>query len=76
MDARVVLFMSNGYYGDSDGEKVDEDDAFASAIEAGRILSVGIHEHARDYINDEWWSHWEVITGEPGKRGGWFSCSC
>lgn len=63
------------YYGD-EGGKVSELKAYAFAIEAGEDLNIGPYESARDSIDDEWWSHWETITGKRGKRGEYFSCSC
>lgn len=66
--------MSADYYGD-EGSLSDEQ-SFANAIDAGRNLSVGGFEDARDHIDDEWWNHWEVITGETGKRGEYFRCAC
>lgn len=72
--------MSSDYYGDYDGgyddNKVPDEVAYANAIRAGHTHSVGSHEDARDHINDEWWGHWEVITGEKGDREEYFSCSC
>jgi len=62
----------SGYYG---GPK-NEYDALAAAIRAGREHHVGPYEDARDYINDEWWNHWEIITGEKGDRDEYFSCGC
>jgi hypothetical protein len=65
--------VSENYDGDY-GEKVSEDDAFAFAIHAGEEESIGPYEDARDYIDHEWWTHWEAITGKRGKA--YFSCSC
>lgn len=68
--------MSEDYYGDSG--KLSEDIAFSNAIEAGHNLSVGPYESARDYIDNEWWSHWEIITGckRPPEDNRYFSCGC
>lgn len=68
--------MSEDYYGDSG--KLSEDIAFSNAIEAGYNLSVGSYESARDYIDNEWWSHWEIITGckRPPEDSRYFSCAC
>ncbi len=67
----AVCHMGEDYYG-----MRSEDEAFARAINAGHTLSVGPHEDARDHIDDEWWSHWEKITGQAGKRDESFSCGC
>lgn len=66
--------MSEDY--DGDGEKLNADAAYANAIEAGHSKSVGPHEDARVHIDDEWWSHWEAITGQRGDRDNYFRCSC
>jgi len=64
------------YYNEEDDDDIDPELAFHTAIEAGRKHHIGPYESARDYIDDEWWSHWENITGEKGVRGSYFSCSC
>lgn len=66
--------MRRDYYGDR--EFFSEEEAYANAIRAGHTMSVGCYEEAREYIEDEWWSHWEIITGEKGQRGGYFRCAC
>lgn len=66
--------MSDDYYGDEG--RISDESAYAMALEAGRSLHIGPYEDARDHIDNEWWSHWEAITGEVGKRGEYFSCSC
>lgn len=58
------------------GVDCTEDEVYDCAINAGHELSVGPYESARDYINDEWWNHWENITGCKGQRGEYFSCGC
>lgn len=75
MRAWAVKHMSEDYYSSEDRTK-SEDEAYESAIEAGRNLHIGPYEDARDYIDNEWWTHWENITGETGQRGEYFSCSC
>lgn len=52
--------------------------AFEQAIEAGRENHVGPNEDARDHIDNDWWDHWENITGEKAgpRRDNYFSCSC
>lgn len=62
--------MTGGYYDQS------EEAAYEYAIQAGHDLSVGGYENSRDYIDDEWWNHWENITGQKGQRGEYFSCAC
>ena len=74
MRAWAMEHVSEDYYGD--GDKVSEDAAYAFAIRAGEDLSVGPYEDARDHINDEWWAHWEIITGKKGQRGEYFRCGC
>lgn len=74
MLAWAVEHMSEDYYGD-DGKRSAEV-AYADAIEAGRTHSIGPYEGARDYIDGEWWSHWEAITGERGSRDTFFRCAC
>ncbi len=66
--------MAEDYYGDEG--HVSDDIAYERAIQAGHDMSVGPHEDSRDYIDGEWWNHWEIITGEKGEREGYFSCSC
>jgi hypothetical protein len=75
MKAWAKEHVSEDYYGDEDS-KVSDESAYAFAIEAGRNTHIGPYESARDYINDEWWTHWETITGKRGERGAYFSCSC
>jgi hypothetical protein len=70
----AMKHVSEDYYGDS--VSVGEDAAYAFAIEAGHRQHIGPYEDARDYIDSEWWSHWESITGCVGRRGEYFSCSC
>lgn len=74
MRAWAMRHMGEDYYGD--GEHKSEDAAFQCAIQSGHDLYVGPYESTRDHIDDEWWNHWEIITGEKGKRGEYFSCSC
>ncbi len=70
----ALAHMSADYYGD--GPSVGAEQAYTNAIEAGHEMSVGPYESARDHIDNEWWVHWEAITGEKGQRGEYFSCSC
>ena len=74
MRAWAMEHMSEDYYGD--GEKLSAETAYANAIDAGRNHSIGPYEEARVHIDDEWWSHWEALTGERGDRESYFSCSC
>lgn len=74
MKAWAVRHMSEDYYGDGGARSAEV--AYADAIEAGRNHSIGPYEDARDHIDDEWWSHWEAITGEVGDRENYFSCAC
>ena len=74
MRAWAMEHVSDDYYGS--GAKVSEDDAYAFAIEAGEENYIGPYESARDHIDNEWWNHWERITGKVGKRDEGFSCSC
>lgn len=66
--------VSADYYGDS--ESIGEQAAYEFAIQAGHDLHIGPYESARDFITDEWWSHWEAITGGRGQRDEYFSCAC
>jgi hypothetical protein len=74
MLAWAVQHMSEDYYGDGDNRSAAV--AYADAIEAGRTHNIGPYESARDHINDEWWSHWEAITGQRGERDSLFRCAC
>lgn len=74
MRAWAVEHMGDDYYGE--GGKRDPDDAYEYAIRAGHEHSVGPYESARDYIDNEWWAHWEAITGVKGERAEYFSCAC
>lgn len=76
MRAWAVQHTPGGYYDDEDGLPVDEEVAYALAINAGHEHSVGPYEDARDHIDNEWWTHWEAITGCRGQRGEYFNCSC
>lgn len=67
--------MGHDYYG-NDEEQLPPETALANAIEAGRNQHIGPYESAPDYIDDEWWGHWETITGRKGSRESYFSCSC
>jgi hypothetical protein len=53
-----------------------QDMPYDLAIRAGHELSVFNYEDARYDIDNEWWAHWEAITGEKGQRGEFFSCAC
>lgn len=66
--------MGADYHGDD--SSWSEDSAYNYAIHAGHENHVGPYEDARDHINDEWWGHWEAITGKKGNRGEYFSCAC
>ncbi len=72
----AVRHMSHDYYGDVPDGRYSPEAAFGSAIEAGHRHNIGPYESARDYIDSEWWGHWETITGEKGDRESYFSCSC
>jgi hypothetical protein len=76
MRAWAMRHMSYDYYGDLEGGTLDEDSAYANAIRAGENMSVGCYEDARDHIDNEWWGHWEAITGKTGDREAYFSCAC
>lgn len=69
----AMRHMGDDYYSD---EQRSPQDALRAAIEAGENMSVGPHEDARDHIDNEWWNHWEIITGKTGQRGEYFSCGC
>lgn len=58
------------------GRAKTREECFDYAIRAGHEMSVGPCEDARDYIDNEWWNHWETITGKTGNRDEFFSCSC
>lgn len=70
----ALRHVSYDYYGE--GTPKTGEEALEYAIEAGRDMNIGPYESARDYIDEEWWVHWERITGEKGQRGEYFSCSC
>lgn len=69
-------YMSDDYYGQYDDDRVPDDVALSNAIRAGQTNHLGPYEGANDAIDDEWWEHWEAITGLNGNREGYFSCSC
>ena len=71
----AVQHMREDYYSD-DGGWLSDDDAYANSIRAGFNHQVGPYEDARDYIDNEWWQHWENITGQTGERDTYFSCAC
>lgn len=68
--------MGYDYYGSRGDEKLSDEEALGIAISAGHNTHVGPYESAAEYINDEWWFHWEAITGVRGDREAYFSCSC
>lgn len=70
----AMVHMAADYYGDR--VSVGQDQAYANAIQAGEDHFVGPYEEARDHIDDEWWDHWETITGKRGDRDEYFRCSC
>lgn len=80
MKAWAIRHMSEDYYGDWEDDKrperLSDEQAYANAIRAGHNMNVGPYEDARDHIDKEWWSHWEIITGKAGQRGDYFSCAC
>lgn len=71
----AMQHMSENYYGN---DKFTEQESYREAIKAGHNLSVGPHESARDYIDNTWWTHWEIITGckRPPEDERYFSCGC
>lgn len=66
--------VSADYYGDQ--SLLSEQQAYDFAIKAGHEHHIGPYESARDYIDGEWWAHWEAITGSRGDRDAYFSCAC
>lgn len=60
-------------YGDDD---LTEEQQYQFAIKMPDNMSVGANQSARDEINNEWWNHWEIITGKKGQRDEYFSCGC
>lgn len=49
---------------------------YLEALRIGRTHLVGSNESIGDSIDNEWWNHWERITGEKADREQYFSCSC
>lgn len=74
MRAWAVEHVSEDYYGE--GKECSPDEALAYAILAGENNHIGPYESARDYIDGEWWTHWETITGRHGNSDKYFSCGC
>jgi hypothetical protein len=70
----AMKHMSADYYGDE--TSLNADVAYDNAMRAGSDNHIGPYEDARDHIDNEWWSHWETITGKQGNRGEYFSCAC
>lgn len=70
----AMKHVSEDYYGDEG--RVSEEKAYAFAIMAGHEHTVGPYESAREHIDNEWWDHWEAITGQRGERDEYFSCGC
>lgn len=68
------IHMSSDYYGY--GDNLTDEKAYANAIDAGHNKHLGPYEGADEYIDNEWWNHWENITGCKGSRDSYFSCSC
>lgn len=73
MRAWAMEHVSENYYADG---TFSEEEAYQYAINAGHTHSIGPYESARDYIDSEWWTHWEIITGASGDREAYFSCAC
>lgn len=71
----AVRHMGDDYYGGEKGQR-NEEVSYAAAIQAGHERHIGPYESARDHIDNEWWGHWEAITGCKGDRDSGFSCSC
>lgn len=74
MRAWAKANIENGYsYTD-----LDDEGKYQFAIAMADEMNVGPNESSRDEINDEWWSHWENITGNtaPDKEDRYFSCGC
>lgn len=65
--------LTEDYYG---GGGLGDEEAYLYALDAGKTHSIGCFESARDYIDAEWWAHWEAITGLKGDRSTYFRCSC
>lgn len=76
MRAWAVANMGYDYYGDSPDKNLSEETAYANAIQAGHRNHIGPYESAREHIDNEWWNHWEILTGQRGDRDTYFSCSC
>lgn len=72
----AMQHMSEDYYGD--GVRFTESRAYRQAVDAGHNMNVGPYESARDYIDNTWWDHWEIITGcrRPHEDDRYFSCGC
>lgn len=73
MRAWAVQHFGEDYYSE---RKVPEQEAYDFAIEAGYSHNIGPYESARDSMKEEWWDHWENITGQKGDRDTYFSCGC
>lgn len=69
----AVRHMGEDYYGEG---RLSEEVSYDRAIEAGHNLSVGPYESARNYIDNEWWYHWQKITGLKKPDDAYFSCGC
>ena len=67
--------MSLNYYDDGN-EHLSKEESYKKAIEAGHTNCVGPYEEAKEYIDNEWWDHWENITGCKGDRGQYIRCGC
>lgn len=76
MRAWAMEHVSKDYYGETEGGKRSEDEAYAFAIQAGHDNHIGPYESASDHIGSEWWRNWETITGVSGDHETYFSCSC
>lgn len=66
--------MGDDYYGEC--ARLTDEQAYANAINAGHSGNVGPYENARDSMDDEWWHHWQAITGSRKQKPDYFSCGC
>lgn len=71
----AMAHMGYDYYSERELPS-SEGEVYDRAIDAGHNMSVGPYENARHHINNEWWTHWENITGSKGDRDSHFSCGC
>lgn len=82
MRSWVNRYMLQDYFDEDDdfvANDADRDTVYRFALKAGETHSMGRCIEACEQVDDEWWGHWERLTGKTAKgskRSRGFVCGC